>query len=89
VLAALAGAPGGVAPDAGPAGLAGPEGGGAFDGARGTAVGPGRSVGFGRLLAGIFSRSGGLAATGGRRAASLLSGTGAVAGELACVAGLG
>jgi hypothetical protein len=64
--------------------------GGEFDpcGARGTAVGDGRSDGLSKLLAGVFSKSGGLALAGRCRAASLLSGTGAAAGE-AVGAGLG
>jgi hypothetical protein len=52
-------------------------------GARGTAVGDGRSAGLGRLLAGVFSRSGGLAPAGFWRAASLLSRMGAAAGVVA------
>src|SRR5689334_8140249 len=63
------GAPGGVpGPPDGP-----PTHGGVSAGARGTPVGAGRSAGPGRLLAGVFSRSGGLKPAGLSFAARLLS----------------
>jgi hypothetical protein len=55
----------------------GAPGGGLLPGARGTAVGDGRSGGVGKLLAGVFSSIGGVAADGLSFAASLSSGTAA------------